>query len=30
MPSLVVGKGVADIVLPLREIAGQLVRWSRD
>jgi two-component system chemotaxis response regulator CheB len=29
MPTVALSKGVADIVLPLADIAGQLVRWSR-
>jgi two-component system chemotaxis response regulator CheB len=30
MPAMAVSKGVADVVLPVRDIAAQLVRWARD
>jgi chemotaxis response regulator CheB len=30
MPAAALSKGVADVVLSLRDIAAQIVRWSRD
>jgi len=30
MPAVAVSKGVADVVLSLRDIAAQVVRWSRE
>jgi two-component system chemotaxis response regulator CheB len=30
MPAAAMSKGVADVVLPLHDIAAQVVRWSRD